>query len=292
MSPVKKTVLERVPPYVPIIWQDWESSVECQAMSLAEEGIYFRIIRKLWVLDELPSKPSKLAQIVGVSDARTMKRWLEKYSHLLALEKKHSSECTGNLLEIYGRLPVDHREVTCECPGNLLSQKLRNLKNDVKNNMPLGTNQTEPKPNLTKGSASMSASSLSTSANADETEERERPKEITLLVLADMETPVNELPCYNTLHESFGVVAALPEMTVREVHSVAKQLGEDESWIKGCLHFAFDHKKFWSHRIVTAQAFADALISGLDDPAANKLPSQYNRHLANKHRTAGAGGKR
>lgn len=292
MSPVKKVVLERVPPYIPIIWQDWESSVECQAMSLAEEGIYFRIIRKLWVLDELPSKPSKLAQIVGVSDARTMKRWLEKYSHLLALEKKHSSECTGNLREIYGRLPVDHREVTCECPGNLLSQKLRNLKNDVKFNMPLGTNQTEPKPNQTEVSASRLVSKLTTPTNVDEEPERNRPEELRLLVLGDMETPVQELPCYNTLHEAFGVVAALPEMTVREIHSAAKQLGEDDSWIKGCLHFAFDHKKFWSQRIVTAQAFADALISGLSDPSANKLPSQYNRYLSTKHRTAGVGGKK
>jgi hypothetical protein len=288
----RKDNLERVPPYIPLIWQDWESSVDCQGMSLAEEGIYFRLLRKLWIVDELPSKPNKLAQKIGVSDARTMKRWLDKYSHLLALEKKHSSECTVNLREIYGKLPVNSLETSCRCPGNLLSQKLRNLKNDVISGVALGTNQTEPNRTLTEPLlVSQSVSSLSTSTDVEENQERERPVELRLLVLSDIETAVYDLPCYNTLHESFGMVTALPEQVVREIHSAVKQLGEDAAWMKGCLHFCFDHKKFWSQRIVTAQAFADALISGLNDPSANKLPSQYNRHLATKHRTAGAGKK-
>lgn len=288
----KKVQLERVPPYIPIIWQDWDSSIDIQNMSLAEEGIYFRLIRKLWELDELSGTPRRLAQLIRVPDYRTMERWLEKFSHLLMVDKQHTVECEGNLREIYGKLTVNSRETSCNCTVKIRSEKLRNLKNDVKNNMPLGTNQTKTKPNQTEVSVSRSVSSLSTSTDVEEDEVKARPKEIEILVLTDMETPVQELPCYNTLHEGFGVVAALPEGTVREVHSAAKQLGEDESWVKGCLHFCFDHKKFWSQRIVTAQSFADALISGLDDPAANKLPSQYNRYLATKHRTAGAGSKR
>jgi hypothetical protein len=288
----KKDQLSRVPPFIPIIWQDWDSSIEIQNMSTAEEGIYFRLLRKLWEFDELAGTPRRLAQLIRVPDYRTMIRWLEKYSHLLVVDRQHTAECAGNLREIYGKLTVNLRETSCECPVKILSEKLRNLKNDVNSNVPLGTNQTEPKPNRTKVSASQLVSSLSTSAIADKVEERTRPEELGLLVLTDMETPVNELPCYNTLHEAFGMVSALPENTVRETHSVVKQLGEDESWMKGCLHFCFDHKKFWSQRIVTAQSFADALISGLADSSGNKLPSQYNKYLATKHRTAGVGGKR
>lgn len=284
----KRDNLERVPPFIPIIWQDWDSSAACQLMSLAEEGIYFRLIRKLWVLDELPSKPSKLAHIIGVADARTMKGWLDKYSHLLALGRSHSSECTVNLREIYGNLPVDSREVTCKCPGNLHSEKLRNLKKDVNSQVPLGSNQTEPNRTLTEPMlVSQLVSQLKASANADEIQ----PEEKILIEVVDRDTAVYDLQCYETLHAEFGSDNQLSEITVREVHTALSNLGKDVAWMQGCIQFALGHKAFWSKRVVSAKSFAQQLINGLDDPEGTKLPAQYNRYATAKRRSAGAGKK-
>lgn len=134
--------LDRVPPMMPIIWQDWDSSVDIQNMTVAEEGLFFRLLRKLWVLDELPADPWRLAQQLGVRDHRTVARWLEKYSHLTVKTQKHHRDCT-----------VSSLETSCDCPVILRSEKLGNLKNDVILGLPLGTtkpqqnlNRTEPEP--------------------------------------------------------------------------------------------------------------------------------------------------
>ena len=290
MTRKKQDSLERVPPYLPIIWQDWDSSIDIQNMSLAEEGIFFRLLRKLWVLDELSGTPRRLAQLIRVPDYRTMERWLEKYAHLLSVDKAHTRECTVNLREIYRNLTVDVRETTCECPVKIRSEKLRNLKNNVKNNVGLGANLTKPNLNQTEPlSVSQSVSYEEAEASLEEEEFDEQ--EDGVFEITDKDVPVSELPCFSLLHSEFGCDTELPEETIRRVHSALKVLGKDESWMQGCIQFALGHKRFWAKRVFNAKTFADMLISGIKDSDGKKLPAQYNQHIVVRRRSAGAGKK-
>jgi hypothetical protein len=111
-----------------------------------------------------------------------------------------------------------------------------------------------------------------------------------VLEWADASTPVYDLPCWTPLHEEFGVVGDLPEAAVRDIHTVLKQIGADEAWMRGCAQFCF-LSGFWKHRIVSAKAFAKALKNSLGgDDTDNKLVAQYNRYA--KARRAAASGKR
>ena len=54
-----------VPPVLPIIWQDWDSDPDTQRMTVAEEGFFFRFLRKQWVLGELPADPWRLSRMLN-----------------------------------------------------------------------------------------------------------------------------------------------------------------------------------------------------------------------------------
>lgn len=292
-KPVQDSTMERVPPYLPLVWQEWISSIDIQKMSTSEEGIYLRLLLALWQYDQLVDRPAKIAQMVRIPDTRTLNRWLGRYGHLLAGEKQHTPECLVNLREIYRNLPVNSLETSCECTVTLRSEKLRILKENAQNRGVCSEDQTEP--NQTepkKTSVSHSASNQETPTDVGGNEKLAEQVERGSIELIDLEVPVNELPCYAVLHEEFGVRAELPERPIREIHTVLSKLGEDENWMRGCLRWCFDHRKFWSKCIVRVSSFADSLVKGLDDPDAKQLPAQYNRFLSSKHRTAGAGGKR
>ena len=147
--------LDRVPPFIPIIWQDWASSLDIQSMSTSEEGLFNRFIHKQWVLGELPADPWALKKLLRV-DHRTIIRFLAKYEHLFVGAQKHNSKCTVNVQQGYSKITVDITTNTvniltdtvslCICPLTLHNPKLRNLYNDVIFKLPLGTTE----PNLTE----------------------------------------------------------------------------------------------------------------------------------------------
>lgn len=132
----KQDKLERVPPIFPIIWQDWESDPDMQQMSVAEEGFFFRFLRKQWVLGELPADPWRLSRLLNTK-YETTKKWLQKWSHLVV---RVESPCSQHGVTL---------DSTCtRCGVTLYNKKLKFLRIDVISDVALGTTepQQEPKP--------------------------------------------------------------------------------------------------------------------------------------------------
>jgi hypothetical protein len=131
----KQDKLDRVPPYMPIIWQDWMSSPTIRSMSMTQQGIFLNILLHQWVYGSVPRDPWKLAKAIG-ADYETTLRLLVKYSEILVC-----CECG-----------TSWTRVTCECGDTKLgvtceNLKLKNLKIDVNLGLALGT--TEPNPTIT-----------------------------------------------------------------------------------------------------------------------------------------------
>ena len=158
------TGADRIPPFLPINWVDWESDEHVQDMSESMEGVFFRILRVLWKYDTFLLDHNRLAERIR-ADRRNVKAFLEQWGHLFVCSK-----CGGTPLRGCGKLgvvvsqacphcapsvsqvcsdsaPSSLRVCSCSAP-TLFHEKLKNYKNDVKSGLPLGT--TEPLPNLTE----------------------------------------------------------------------------------------------------------------------------------------------
>lgn len=133
-SMAKQDKLERVPPIFPIIWQDWDSDPDVLSMTTVEEGLYFKLLKKQWVLGELPADPWKLSKLLGIQ-YRTTKHWLSKYSHLTVKVQRPCSEHAPTM-----------QSGCSKCAVSMHNKKLKNYRIDVISDVALGT--TEPK--LTK----------------------------------------------------------------------------------------------------------------------------------------------
>jgi hypothetical protein len=131
----KQDKLSRVPPFVPLLWQDWQSSPSVRSMTMTQQGIFLNILLHQWVYGSVPRDPWKLAKAIG-ADYETTLRLLVKYSEILVC-----CECG-----------TSWTRVTCECGDTKLgvtceNLKLKNLKIDVNLGLALGT--TEPHPTIT-----------------------------------------------------------------------------------------------------------------------------------------------
>jgi hypothetical protein len=131
----KQDKLDRVPPYLPFIWQDWMSSPTVRSMTMTQRGIFLEILLYQWVYGSVPRDPWKLAKAIG-ADYETTLRLLVKYSEILVC-----CECGKSWARVICECGDTKLGVTCENP------KLRNLKIDVNLGLPLAT--TEPHPTIT-----------------------------------------------------------------------------------------------------------------------------------------------
>jgi hypothetical protein len=131
----KQDKLDRVPPYMPIIWQDWMSSPTIRSMSMTQQGIFLNILLHQWVYGSVPRDPWKLAKAIG-ADYKSTVRLLEKSSTQLVC-----SQCGASWEPVTCQCGASKETVTCHNP------KLQNLKNDVNLGLALGT--TEPNPTIT-----------------------------------------------------------------------------------------------------------------------------------------------
>jgi hypothetical protein len=134
----KQDKLDRVPPYLPIIWQDWLSDPDVRSMTMAQRGIFLEILLQQWVFGDVPRDPWKLSKDIK-ADYRTTVKFLQTYSKTLACIQCH--RCWNAV------------KPQCQCSdltGRVHNRKLHFLSIDVKLNLPLGTteaNRTEPEPN-------------------------------------------------------------------------------------------------------------------------------------------------
>lgn len=142
-----KTIVNSVPVYIPIFWQQWDGSPEVMSMNVMQEGIYFRFCKKQWVYDELPADPWQLSKLLNV-EYRVMKRWMDKYHAKLAFTAT-CQRCDSESSVTYQQVVSDESATCQRCDSDMTVKchnlKLRNLKNDVNSGVPLG--HTEKKPN-------------------------------------------------------------------------------------------------------------------------------------------------
>jgi hypothetical protein len=130
----KQDKLNRVPPFLPLLWQDWLRSGDVRSMTMAQRGIYLEILVKQWVLGSVPRDAWKLAKGIQ-ADYRATVRLLTTYSHLLAC-----CQCGASWTPVTCQCGASNLTATCHSP------KLRNLRNDVDSDLALGTTE----PNLTQ----------------------------------------------------------------------------------------------------------------------------------------------
>jgi hypothetical protein len=129
--------INSVPPHIPLLWRDWESSPDIRSMSMTQRGIYLSILIKCWIFGDVPRDPWQLHKLIG-ADYKSTVRLLEQYSHLLVC-----CECGASWT------PVD-----CQCGDSNLTARCHNLKlkylnKDVNSGLSLGTteeNLMEPNP--------------------------------------------------------------------------------------------------------------------------------------------------
>jgi len=94
---------------------------------------------------------------------------------------------------------------------------------------------------------------------------------------------VGSLPCWSVVHEEFGLVASHPdEVSFRKIDFVMRYEQIEDYELRELIRWAVNHK-FWSQRIVTVKALAEAMHSGIvDGGAAEKaLVPQFRRHRIN-----------
>jgi hypothetical protein len=137
----KQDKLDRVPPYLPLLWQDWRSSADVRGMTPAQRGIYLDILIEQWISGDVPRDAWRLSQAIR-ADYKLTVRFLTKYCHLLVC-----CQCGASWTP-----------VNCQCGASKSSAKchnlkLKNLRNDVDSDIALGTtkpNVTEREPNPTE----------------------------------------------------------------------------------------------------------------------------------------------
>jgi len=144
----KQDKLDRVPPYLPIIWQDWLSDPDVRSMNMAQRGIFLEILLQQWVFGDVPRDPWKLSQDIK-ADHRTTVKFLQTYSKTLACVQCH--RCWNAV------------KPQCQCSeraGRVHNRKLHFLRIDVISGLPLGTteaNRTELELNTMQAETAKSA---------------------------------------------------------------------------------------------------------------------------------------
>jgi hypothetical protein len=130
----KQDKLNRMPPYLPIIVEDWQSDPDTQSMTDAQVGIFFKALLYQWQNGSLPRNAWDFAKKIDSSYDTTF-RFLSNYSRLFVC-----CECFASWSGEDCECGASNSRARCE------NRKLKNLRIDVNTDVALGT--TEPK--LTK----------------------------------------------------------------------------------------------------------------------------------------------
>ena len=138
----KQDKLNRMPPYLPIIVEDWQSDPDTQSMTDAQIGIFLKALLHQWQNGSLPRNAWDFAKKIDSSFDTTL-RFLSTYSHLFVC-----CECSASWSREDCECGASKSRARCE------NTKLKNLRIDVNLGLGLGTtepyqNQTEPEPNVT-----------------------------------------------------------------------------------------------------------------------------------------------
>ena len=132
----KQDKLNRMPPYLPIIVEDWQSDPDTQSMTDAQIGVFLKALLHQWQNGSLPRNAWDFAKKID-SSFDTTRRFLSDYSHLFVC-----CECFASWSKEDCECGASKSRARCE------NTKLKNLRIDVNSGLGLGTtepNITEPK---------------------------------------------------------------------------------------------------------------------------------------------------
>jgi len=132
----KQDKLNRVPPFIPLLWQAWRSSPSVRSMTMAQRGIFIEILIEQWIYGSFPRSAWELSRRIG-SDFKTTGRLLEKYSELAVC-----CQCGASWTPVTCQCGASNLPATCHNP------RLRNIRFDVDSDLAIGTtelNPTQPK---------------------------------------------------------------------------------------------------------------------------------------------------
>src|SRR5580700_7260139 len=106
----KQDKLNRVPPFIPLLWQDWQSSPSVRSMTMTQQGIYLNILIHQWVYGDFPRNAWELSRTLNSSYDTTL-RLLSDYSHLFVC-----CECSASWSRADCECGASKSRGTCENP--------------------------------------------------------------------------------------------------------------------------------------------------------------------------------
>jgi hypothetical protein len=130
----KQDKLNRIPPFLPFLWQDWRSSQTVRRMTHSQRSIYLDILIEQWISGNVPRDAWRLAGMIQ-ADYKSTVRLLENFSEVLVC-----CQCGASWTPVNCQCGASNLTATCHNP------KLRNIRIDVDSGVALGTTE----PNLTQ----------------------------------------------------------------------------------------------------------------------------------------------
>ena len=171
--------MNRVPPFMPILWQDWESDPDISTMTDSQVGIHFKMLLRQWIVGSVPANVSDIIRECKLDSRNTVLRFLESYPHLWTCDGcgadfvRTECGCSTDAARTSDGHSVDAARTSGGCSADAAhtsggqsadakrtkggrrtytrrtNRMLKNLRNDVNFGLELGTtkpNQTEPEP--------------------------------------------------------------------------------------------------------------------------------------------------
>ncbi len=221
--------MNRVPPFMPVLWQDWESDPDTQSMSETQSGIFLKILLRQWQIGSLPRNAWDLARECKIRSYDTTLKFLKTYSNLIVC-----CECGASW-----------KGEDCECGASKLrgrceNRKLRNLRIDVNSGLELGTTkqkQTKPEPEQ----------KLTASCEPQPEPHPDGDDLATPGVQAPPDQPKQEalsLPGQVRLATPAPQVAAAPRQELADIREWSHdRFGVSGTRLRNCILFHLDHNK-------------------------------------------------
>jgi hypothetical protein len=245
----KQDKLNRVPPFLPLLWQDWQSSPSVRTMTMTQQGIFLNILIHQWVYGGFPRSAWELSRRIG-SDYKSTGRLLEKYSDLAVC-----CQCGASWTPVACQCGASNLTATCHNP------KLKNHRIDVDSDLALGTtelNPTQPKlrePHLASASPTGGGGEVTSTALGGKVSDQATP-------LDPPPTPTGDAPMVNDslVTEFVALLGQKPSVLSRNYWStvfatLVKEYGEPQ--FRNVLAYCFANERYCRGVKTTARDKAD-----------------------------------
>jgi hypothetical protein len=172
MAKTTNNAMNRVPPFMPIIWQEWESNPDTGSMTDLQVGIFLKMLLRQWVVGSVPANVSDIIRECKLDSGRnTVLRFLESYPHLWTCDGcgadfvQTECGCSTDASRTFDGCSTDARRTGSvrRTYRRRTNPTLKNHRIDVNSGLELGTtkpNQTEQKPEREPQPVALAAAGL------------------------------------------------------------------------------------------------------------------------------------